>query len=240
MKKITKQLANAPLKVVVPGYLRGPGSHVQDLHTRQLHWYPGSCSTSANSGNTANTSRNCFCSYRLKYVQQVIPSQQVTASRKMQNKSSRLQQCLFCNSLALPHTGSYRLWPGDQQLLKKHQFHPLRTCEHSLRVETPTSPSWSGQCGCQKHRSLSLSPPASCGPSLPQPLHLHRDGKAVVQKTTAINQRDSFSVRSGNQTHFLCGQKTGRTTPFRTTFKRSSTDMLSAVLSSMLSNTRLI
>lgn len=75
-------------------------STAPNLHTRQQH--PGSCSASANPGSTANTSRNCFCSYRVKSVQQGIEAQEVTASWKI--KTNQLKQHLLCCNLALPHT----------------------------------------------------------------------------------------------------------------------------------------
>lgn len=114
-----------------------------NLHTRQQHWV------------RLLVPRQLFCIskswQRCQHLQELlllirgeVRSARDCSSRSYsllenQNKSAQLKQHLLCHSLALPHTASYRGSPGGQQLLQKHQFHPLWTCKHSLRVETSTS-----------------------------------------------------------------------------------------------------
>lgn len=88
-----------------------PQTFTPDSNTGWGFWYPGSCSASANPGSTANTSRNCFCSYRVKSVQQGIAAQEVTASWKFK-----------INQLGLSNPSFATVWHCPTQALTGAQM----------------------------------------------------------------------------------------------------------------------
>lgn len=156
-----------------------------NLHTRQQH--SGSCSASANPGSTANTSRNCFCSYRVKSVSQGIEAQEVTASWKI--KTNQLKQHLLCCNLALPHTA---VTGAHLEVSNSFRSDTFILCGHKNTLKggnlNQAKVTWSAEL--PKAPVPFPAPFSSCGPSLPWHLQLCGDAKAVVQETTAVNQRD--------------------------------------------------
>lgn len=199
-KEMLKNLSNAPL--VVPVYLQRPGSCIQNHHTVTVRpWVPRCC--------IGRCWYLCQCLQKLLlFIQLKVclvrdrRSCRVFVKRKINQLSFNN---LLCNSLA-PRTDSYRVSPGDQQFPQEHWFCPQ---EYSPRVKASPSLSWSSPRGCQKHRA----------PFLPLPVVLPCLGSPSWQSSRARdndnNPKRFILGQVRNQTCCLCGQKKGRTTPFK-------------------------
>lgn len=129
-----------------------PQTFTPPSNTGQGFCYPGSCSASANPGSSANTSRNCFCSYRVKCVQQGIAAQEVTASWKFKIISSAqaTPPLLQSGTASQPVTGA-RLGVSNS----------LRSTSSILCGHVHTSSGWAPQpawSGLESTAAKGLSP----------------------------------------------------------------------------------